>query len=509
MNTIRRADDPDPAQSTLGVDGTPAASAVDDRYRTLLIISDIRFLREGLAEVLSRDGAFAVIGTAADLDDAVEIARTRRPQVILLDAVFPNGLAAARTLGDMTPRIPIVALALTETEDDVIAWAEAGISGYVPRTAAMADLIGFLRDVVRGEQTCSTRVAAGLLRWISTASRGGSDARAGAREPALTAREAQVNLLSIPDATRAAAGNPAALDTNADPNSIYGAAISLCQRRRAMLLIAAPPPVNTVTAAVDWKTSGLAVHQESGTAFFPRLRLPDPANSYQPRTFAPSGVVAGLYARTDASRGVWKAPAGTEATLTGVQSMVHKLNDLENGVLNPLGLNCFRIFPDGRNRTTDRPAEARVDGANPPVPLERPPIRRREDHDPATGPRQPSAPPRAGERPADVRDASPQTAGDAADLHPTARPRISAEAVPVLNAPGAPRSSRTEDPLCYPPGRARSDPIGARTARVCDESTAAPEVRITIGMVEVHAAPPRPSPPRPGTVRQPGTSLAE
>jgi len=112
-----------------------------------------------------------------------------------------------------------------------------------------------------------------------------------------------------------------------------------------MLLVDAPPPVNTVSAAVDWKTSGLGVHQENGAAYFPRLRLPDPLNSFQPRTFAPSGVVAGLYARIDASRGVWKAPAGTEATLTGVQSMAYKLNDLENGVLNPLGLNCARIFP--------------------------------------------------------------------------------------------------------------------------------------------------------------------
>ena len=153
------------------------------------------------------------------------------------------------------------------------------------------------------------------------------------------------NLLSIPDATRAAAGNPSALDPAVDPNSIYGAAISLCRERRAMLLIDPPPPVNSVGAAVDWKTSGLAVHQENGAAFFPRLRLPDPANKFQLRTFAPSGLVAGLYARIDSTRGVWKAPAGTEATLTGVQDVVFKLNDLENGVLNPLGLNCFRIFP--------------------------------------------------------------------------------------------------------------------------------------------------------------------
>jgi phage tail sheath protein FI len=83
----------------------------------------------------------------------------------------------------------------------------------------------------------------------------------------------------------------------------------------------------------------------NGAAFFPRLRLPDPLNNYQLRTFAPSGVVAGVYATIDSSRGVWKAPAGTEAVLNGVQSMVYKLSDAENGVLNPLGLNCFRTFP--------------------------------------------------------------------------------------------------------------------------------------------------------------------
>lgn len=153
------------------------------------------------------------------------------------------------------------------------------------------------------------------------------------------------NLMSIPDATRAAPGNPNALDSGIDPNAIYAAAITYCQSRRALLLIDPPPPVNAVGAAVDWKTTGLAVHTENGAAFFPRLRLPDPANNFQLRTFAPSGLVAGLYARIDGSRGVWKAPAGIEATLTGVQGAVYKLTDAENGVLNPLGLNCFRIFP--------------------------------------------------------------------------------------------------------------------------------------------------------------------
>ena len=153
------------------------------------------------------------------------------------------------------------------------------------------------------------------------------------------------NLLSIPDATRANPSDPAALDTSVDPNSVYSAAISLCDSRRAFLLVDSPPNVTTVAGAVDWKSSQLAVVDPNGAAFFPRLRLPDPLNGYQLRTFAPSGVVAGVYANTDSSRGVWKAPAGISATLNGVQSMVYKLNDSENGVLNPLGLNCMRSFP--------------------------------------------------------------------------------------------------------------------------------------------------------------------
>jgi phage tail sheath protein FI len=61
--------------------------------------------------------------------------------------------------------------------------------------------------------------------------------------------------------------------------------------------------------------------------------------------FAPGGAVAGVYARTDVQRGVWKAPAGLDASLSGVPELSVKLTDAENGRLNPLGLNCLRTFP--------------------------------------------------------------------------------------------------------------------------------------------------------------------
>jgi len=153
------------------------------------------------------------------------------------------------------------------------------------------------------------------------------------------------NILCIPDATRAKSVNINKLDPTVDPNSIFAAAMDYCTLKRAFLLIDPPPDVVDVSTATDWKSSGLTVHEPNGAAYFPRLRLPDPLNNYQLRTFAPCGVAAGLYSRIDSSRGVWKAPAGTEATLSGVQGLVYKLSDAENGALNPLGLNCFRSFP--------------------------------------------------------------------------------------------------------------------------------------------------------------------
>ena len=112
-----------------------------------------------------------------------------------------------------------------------------------------------------------------------------------------------------------------------------------------MLLIDPPPNVATPAGAVDWKTSTIGVVDPNGAAFWPRLRLADALNNGQLRTFAPSGVVAGVYASSDGANGVWTAPAGISATLSGVQSMTYMLTDQENGVLNPLGLNCLRTFP--------------------------------------------------------------------------------------------------------------------------------------------------------------------
>jgi phage tail sheath protein FI len=91
---------------------------------------------------------------------------------------------------------------------------------------------------------------------------------------------------------------------------------------------------------------GLAgVEARNAALYFPRVVEADPLREGQLDTFVPCGIVAGVMARTDTQRGVWKAPAGLEATLNGIQGLSANLTDAENGMLNPLGVNCLRSFP--------------------------------------------------------------------------------------------------------------------------------------------------------------------
>jgi phage tail sheath protein FI len=128
------------------------------------------------------------------------------------------------------------------------------------------------------------------------------------------------------------------------------AAEAYCKRRRAMFIVdplvawQKPADITNATTGVDGTSFGLA-RSTYAALFFPFIRAPDPLREGQLGDFAPCGAVAGVMARTDAARGVWKAPAGIEATLSGVSELAVKLTDGENGQLNPLGINCLRAFP--------------------------------------------------------------------------------------------------------------------------------------------------------------------
>ena len=121
----------------------------------------------------------------------------------------------------------------------------------------------------------------------------------------------------------------------------WDAAAVYCESRRAMLLVDAPDN-NPGTMAT---TIPALSSKKNAAIFYPRIQALNPLNPTLIEDYVPCGAVAGVFARTDAQRGVWKAPAGVDATLSGVLGLSRTLTDAENGSLNPLGVNCLRTFP--------------------------------------------------------------------------------------------------------------------------------------------------------------------
>jgi hypothetical protein len=145
-----------------------------------------------------------------------------------------------------------------------------------------------------------------------------------------------VNILCIPRAADLGA---------TQMRAVYSAATTYMASRRGFVLIDIPETTATLDAMRTWLSQNDNLRSRDAAVHFPRTSVPDPVNQNRLRSIATSGTIAGLFARTDATRGVWKAPAGSDARLENVQALAYTLTDSQNGVLNPLGVNCLRTFP--------------------------------------------------------------------------------------------------------------------------------------------------------------------
>jgi phage tail sheath protein FI len=139
--------------------------------------------------------------------------------------------------------------------------------------------------------------------------------------------------------------------------TVNAAALAFAERKRAFVILDAPvdsatdgnsPPATAITTPALLDTIPLS---ENGAIYFPYLKSADPTTG-DPIEVAPSGFVAGIYARTDARRGVWKAPAGIEATVSGTTGVVARglMTNEQQGVLygvinQTTPINCLRSFP--------------------------------------------------------------------------------------------------------------------------------------------------------------------
>jgi two-component system nitrate/nitrite response regulator NarL len=157
---------------------------------TLVISSEVRFLRESLGAVLGRADCISVLGYGADLAQTLRLSVDLRPDMVLLDVAITGGPSVVRQLREARVGLIVVAFALSESVDSVLAWAEAGVTGYIPNTAATKDLHILIAEIGTGYQACSPLVAAGLLHRV--AGTVASTARQASVLGALTPREHEI-----------------------------------------------------------------------------------------------------------------------------------------------------------------------------------------------------------------------------------------------------------------------------------------------------------------------------
>jgi two-component system, NarL family, nitrate/nitrite response regulator NarL len=158
----------------------------------VFIVADVRFYREGLTQALTRDCRFAVLGTAASCDEALRRTVEYDPDVVLIDTSISGGVSAVNSMVEVAPATKVVALAVTENEEDILEWARAGVAGYVPREASLEDLIDAVECVGRGELRCSAKIAASMFRRIASLSKTSQDGQHIPSPARLTAREGEI-----------------------------------------------------------------------------------------------------------------------------------------------------------------------------------------------------------------------------------------------------------------------------------------------------------------------------
>jgi DNA-binding NarL/FixJ family response regulator len=169
----------------------PPSGASDGQCRRVVVVSDTRLLRDGVALALARCGVLHVVGSA-DVAEAPALVIAQRPDAVLLEAGGAGGLELPRLLRDVLPGLHVVVFAIADGDADIVAWAEAGASGYVGRDGSAEDLASAVDGALRGEVFCSARLAGLLFARVAELS---GRATPAVETTGLTSREREVVVL--------------------------------------------------------------------------------------------------------------------------------------------------------------------------------------------------------------------------------------------------------------------------------------------------------------------------
>ena len=154
----------------------------------IFIISGVRLYCDGIADALSRQGLL-VVGVHGGGRDVIAHVSAARPDVVLLEMAMAHSLATARDVQQNVPGVAVVALGVGGSDAELLAYAEAGISGYVAGDATVSELVMRIESAARGELVCPPSLIRGLVRRLAVlAAERGPEPRA----VKLTGRERQI-----------------------------------------------------------------------------------------------------------------------------------------------------------------------------------------------------------------------------------------------------------------------------------------------------------------------------
>jgi DNA-binding NarL/FixJ family response regulator len=193
----------------------------------VLFVSDVRMYRDALTHWCARRGAVRIVAAVGHHDGALAFACEQEPDVALIDMRTPESATLAHQLGAVAPGVRLVGLGLPETEDNVLAYAEAGFAGYVPRETPIEDLVVVLSGIARGEVRYSRSITTALLHRLARAAGGGP-----AGGVPLTPRETEIVRLIDEGLSNREIGRRLAIELATVKNHVHHLLEKLRVRRR-------------------------------------------------------------------------------------------------------------------------------------------------------------------------------------------------------------------------------------------------------------------------------------
>jgi NarL family two-component system response regulator LiaR len=135
----------------------------------VILADDHALLRQGTAELLNREPDILVVGEAENGQQAVELARELRPDVVIMDVRMPvlSGIEATRIIREAAPRVHVLVLTAHEDDQYVFSLLQAGARGYLLKNSPVSELVRAIREISHGESPLDPKIAHKLVTRLS------------------------------------------------------------------------------------------------------------------------------------------------------------------------------------------------------------------------------------------------------------------------------------------------------------------------------------------------------